>query len=162
VLAGYLACRFLVAARATMGRVQVVAFGGAALCITGLFVSAWFPLSKKLWTDSFVLVTIGLDLLVLALLAAVLDVMHLPVRTGFFEILGKNPLAVYLFSEMFILTLMLVRPFTRVDPYHWVGVEVFQRLAPGPLGSLLCALTYTLVCWLFGYLLTRKRIFLRL
>jgi predicted acyltransferase len=162
VLAGFLACRFLVAARATIGRVQVVAFGGVALCITGLFVSAWFPLSKKLWSDSFVLVTIGLDLIVLAFLVAVLDVMRLPLRTGFFEILGKNPLAVYLLSEMLILTLMLVRPFTRVDPYRWLGMEVFQRLAPGPLGSLLCALAYTLVCWLFGYLLYRKRVFVRL
>jgi predicted acyltransferase len=162
VLAGYLATRYIMSAAATMGRVQVIAFGGVALAITGLFVSAWFPLSKKLWSDSFVLVTVGLDLVVLAFLVAVLDVAHLPVRTGFFEILGKNPLAVYLFSEMLIPTQALFKAIVHVDPYRWVGVEVFQRLAPGALGSLLCALAYTLVCWLFGYVLYRRRIFVRL
>jgi alpha-N-acetylglucosaminidase len=162
VLAGYLACRYIVSAPATIGRVQVVAFGGVALAITGLFVSAFVPLSKKLWTDSFVLVTVGLDLVLLALLVAALDVMRLPVRTGFFEILGKNPLAVYLLSEMLMLTQALAKPFTGVEPYRWIGVEVFQRLAPGPAGSFLCALVYTLACWLFGYLLYRKRVFVRL
>lgn len=162
VLAGYLTCRYLVSARATMGRVQVVAFGGVALCITGLFVSAWFPISKKLWTDSFVLVTVGLDLVLIAMLAAVFDVMRLPLRTGFVEILGKNPLAVYLFSELLLPTVALTKVFTHVDPYRWIGVAVFQRLAPGPLGLLLCALAYTLVCWLFGYALWRKRLYLRL
>lgn len=161
VLAGYLACRWIVAASATIGRVQVLAFGGAALAITGLFVSAWFPLSKKLWSDSFVLLTIGLDLIVLALLVAVLDVAKLP-RTGFFEVLGKNPLAVYLFSEMLIPTQALAKAFVHVDPYRWIGVNVFQPLVPGPAGSLLCALAYTMVCWLFGYLLYAKRIFVRL
>jgi predicted acyltransferase len=161
VLAGYLACRWIVAASATIGRVQVLAFGGAALAITGLFVSVWFPLSKKLWSDSFVLLTIGLDLIVLALLVAMLDVAKLP-HTGFFEVLGKNPLAVYLFSEMLILTQALARPLLQADPYRWIGEHVFQPLAPGPAGSLLCALAYTMVCWLFGYLLYAKRIFVRL
>ena len=161
VLAGYLACRWIVAARPTVGRVQVLAFGGVALCITGLFVSAWFPISKKLWTDSFVLLTVGLDLVLLSFLVLMLDVIRLP-HSGFFEILGKNPLAVYLLSEMLILTLALTRPFLHTDPYRWLGVNVFQQIAPGPLGSLLCALAYTLLCWLFGYALYRKRIFVRL
>jgi predicted acyltransferase len=161
VLIGYLACRWIVAAPATIGRVQVLAFGGAALAITGLFISAWFPISKKLWTDSFVLLTVGLDLILLSLLVAMLDVAKLP-RTGFFEILGKNPLAVYLLSEMLILTLALAKPFLHVDPYRWLGETVFQALLPGPAGSLLCALAYTSVCWLFGYGLYRKRIFVRL
>jgi alpha-N-acetylglucosaminidase len=162
VLAGYLACRWIVSAPATVGRVQVLMTGGVALAITALFVSAWFPLSKKLWTDSFVLLTVGLDLIILALLVMVLDVAKLPVRGNFFTIMGANPLAVYLFSELLIPTQSLAKAWLHVEPYRWLGVEVFQRLAPGPLGSLLTALAYTMTCWLFGYLLWRKRIFVRL
>ena len=161
VLAGYLACRYLVTQRLTIARIQKLAFSGVGLSIAALAVSAWMPLSKKLWTDSFVLLTIGLDLILLAMLAMALDILKLP-RTGFFEILGKNPLAVYLFSEMLILTLIPLRPLFGIDPYRWVGLHLFQSIAPGPLGSFLCALSYTLVCWLFGYILYRKRVFLRL
>ena len=39
---------------------------------------------------------------------------------------------------------------------------VFQALAPGALGSLLCAIAYTGVCWLLGYALDRRGIVVRL
>lgn len=161
VLAGYLTCRFLLTAQLTLGRVQKLAFAGVGLCIVALFVSAAVPISKKLWTASFALLTIGLDVLLIAALAFALDLVRLP-RTGFFEILGKNPLAVYLVSEWAILTLIALRPVFGVNLYRAVGINLVQPLVPGPLGSFLCALGFALLCWLVGYLLYRKRIFVRL
>jgi predicted acyltransferase len=49
-----------------------------------------------------------------------------------------------------------------VGVYDWIGVKLFQALAPGPVGSLLCAIAYMLACWLPGYILARRRIVLRL
>ena len=43
--------------------------GGAAACLaTGYLWAIWFPLNKKMWTSSYVLVAAGFSLLVLTLL----------------------------------------------------------------------------------------------
>ncbi|GAA0527645.1 putative acyltransferase [Rhizomicrobium palustre] len=159
VLAGYLAIRFL---KRDGRRLGVLALCGVALTVVALGLDESLPISKKLWTPSFVLLTVGLDFILLAALAAVLDLWKLPVRTGFFEVFGKNPLAIYLFSELLIPLQALFKPLFKIEPYQWLGVAVFQRLAPGALGSLLCAIAFTLLCWLFGYILYRQRLYIRL
>lgn len=162
VLAGYLTCRFLVSAPVDLIRIGKIALGGVLFAIAGLAVSVWFPLSKKLWSDSFVLLTIGIDLVLIGALAAALDWAKLSMGRTFFEILGKNPLAIYVFSDLVYLTQELFRPMLGVTPYDWVGVEIFQRIAHGPFGSFLFAIAYTSVCCLFGYILHRKNVFIRL
>ena len=161
VLAGFLVCRTLIAAPATARRVLLLGLGGVALVAAALFWSPWFPLSKKLWTGSFVLLTVGLDCVLMAGLVALFDLAALP-RTRFFDILGTNPLAIYLFSELVIPTQALFKAVIKTDPYQWIGIHLFQAVAPGALGTLLCGLAYTMLCWLFGYILYRKRIFIRL
>ena len=49
-----------------------------------------------------------------------------------------------------------------VGLYDWIGEGLFQAAVPGPIGSLLCAIAYTLVCWLVGYGLDRRQIVVRL
>lgn len=159
VLAGYLAIRFL---QRTGRRLTALIVIGLAFTALALMWEPVLPLSKKLWTSSFVLLTVGLDFVLLSVLVAVLDLWKLPVRTGFFEVLGKNPLAVYLFSELLIPTQALLKPLFKAEPYQWFGIEVFQRLAPGAMGALLCAIAYTMLCWLLGYALYRRRIYIRL
>lgn len=159
VLAGYLAMAFL---RSNGRRLLAFALVGAALAVLAVVLDPIVPLSKKLWTPSFVLLTVGLDLILLAFLGAVLDLWKLPLRTGFFEVLGKNPLAIYLFSELLIPVQALLKPAFKVEPYQWLSVSVFQHLVPGALGALLCALAYTLLCWLFGYVLYSRQIYIRL
>ncbi len=159
VLAGYLAMVFL---KSNGRRLLAFVLLGVALAVLALLLDPILPLSKKLWTPSFVLLTVGLDLVLLALLGSILDLWKLPIRSGFFEVLGKNPLAVYLFSELLIPLQALLKPALTVEPYQWLGVAVFQHLAPGALGTLLCALAYTMLCWSFGYALHRHRIYVRL
>lgn len=159
VLAGFLAVTFL---RQNAVRLITIVVAGVALSVLALVLDPVLPLSKKLWTPSFVFLTVGLDLVGLALLAVVLNRWKLAALTGFFEVLGKNPLTVYLFSELVIPLQALFKAWLMVEPYQWVGVEIFQRAAPGPLGALVCAIAYALVCWLFGYALYRRQIFIRL
>ncbi|HEX2815773.1 MAG TPA: DUF5009 domain-containing protein, partial [Phenylobacterium sp.] len=79
-----------------------------------------------------------------------------------FQVFGLNPLVIYLFSELFVTTLQRIDAAPGVGVYDWVGVNLFQAVAPGPVGSLLCAIAYMLACWLLGYVLDRRRIVLRL
>jgi predicted acyltransferase len=162
VVAGYLAALWLKTGkdlRPVLGRMAIL---GAVLVAAGVALSPPFPIAKKLWTDSFVLVTVGLDLVLLAALAAAIEGRPPNRVVRFFRVFGVNPLAIYLFSELFVSTLELVRVAPGLGAYGWIGEHVFQALVPGPVGSLMCAIAYTLVCWCFGSLLDRRRLYIRL
>ena len=73
------------------------------------------------------------------------------IGVAFLEVFGKNPLAIYLFSELFLETLQVIRVRPGQDAYDYVGWTVFQGLAPGPVGALACATAYMLICWALGY-----------
>ncbi|MBW8745062.1 MAG: DUF1624 domain-containing protein [Sphingomonas sp.] len=134
---------------------------GCLLVLAGLAWSPFFPIAKKLWTGSYVLLTIGLDIGLLALLMELVDVRGFGMGRRFWLVLGRNPLAIYLFSELFVTALNLFPVGGQDSPYAWVGIMLFQRIAPGPVGSLLCALAYTMVCWGVGWLLDRKHIIIK-
>jgi predicted acyltransferase len=167
VIAGYLAAQYLKASAGRRSALLWMALAGVLLAAAAFAWSPLFPIGKKLWTGSFVLLTVGMDLLVLAALAAALEgrapnpAAHF-FPTRFFQVFGRNPLAIYLFSELFVTTLQQIEVAPGVGVYDWVGVKLFQALAPGPVGALLCAIAYMLACWLLGYVLDRRRIILRL
>lgn len=158
VIAGYLATR---AIRRGVAMPRIAAIG-ALLIVAALACAPMLPIAKKLWTGSFVLLTVGIDLLILAVLVPLVE--RRPDRAAanpivrFFATYGRNPLLIYLFSELLVMTLALLPG----DPYRWVGINIFQRIAPGAVGSLLCAVAYALVCWLLGYWLDRRKLIVKL
>ncbi|KAB7767859.1 acyltransferase family protein [Xanthomonas maliensis] len=162
VLAGYLAGVWLRHAGKTARAAGWMLACGALLVVCALLWAPLFPIAKKLWTGPFVLLTVGLDLLLLAALVVWLEVRGHRAGTGVFTVLGKNPLAIYLFSELLVVTLQLVRVAPGQGLYDWIGVNLFQRLAPGAFGSLLCAVAYTAVCWLLAWWMDRRRWYIRL
>jgi predicted acyltransferase len=162
VLAGYLAGRLLQQAPDRCRAALLAAACGLALAAAGLIWSQWFPLSKKLWTGSFVLLTVGIDLIVLAALVLTFDVKKVVAGREFFSVFGMNPLALYLFSELLPPSAALLSPVLGGDPSYWIGVTIYQNLAPGPFGALLCAASYMLLCWVVGYGLYRRNLFVRL
>jgi predicted acyltransferase len=48
-----------------------------------------------------------------------------------------------------------------VSLYNWINTNIYQAIIPGAIGSLLFAISYMLVCWLVGYLLDKKKIYIR-
>ncbi|MDF0543793.1 heparan-alpha-glucosaminide N-acetyltransferase domain-containing protein [Sphingobium sp. H39-3-25] len=161
VLAGYLAGLAILRAGSLDKTLRAMAVIGAALAVLGLAWNPWFPISKKLWTGSFVLLTVGLDLILLATASWLFEIKGLHHGKRFFTILGRNPLAIYLFSELFVITLNIVQVPGFGGLYDWIGIALFQALFPGPVGSLLCAFTYTMLCWVVGWALDRKNLILK-
>ncbi|MEB2186295.1 heparan-alpha-glucosaminide N-acetyltransferase domain-containing protein [Xanthomonas campestris pv. campestris] len=163
VLAGYLAGRFLQRRGKTGAATRALLLAGVGLVLLALLWHPAWPLSKKLWSGSFVACTVGLDLLALSVLVYLLELRGWVGGSGFFTVLGRNPLAIYLFSELFVVVLRLLPAgHSGLDLYAWAGIRVFQAIAPGPLGSFLCALSYTLLCWGVGWWMDRRRWYLRL
>lgn len=162
VLGGYLAGRWLRDAGKSARAVAWMLAAGLGLVLLALLWNPWFPIGKKLWTGPFVLLTVGLDLLWLALLVGWVELRGHRGGSAFFTVMGKNPLAIYLFSELLVVTLQMVHVAPGIGVYDWFGIAVFQRLLPGPAGALLCALIYTMVCWLLGWWMDRRRLYIRL
>jgi predicted acyltransferase len=80
--------------------------GGVALFVLGLLwgeaAPSWllFPVNKKLWSPSFVLLTGGLAAVLFGLTWWVVDVRGVRAWTRPFVTYGKNPIAVYVGSEL--------------------------------------------------------------
>jgi predicted acyltransferase len=81
-------------------RLRRLVFGGVAALVTGLTWSYALPISKPLWTGSYVLTVSGLAMMTLALLYAVVDLLGWRAWARPFLWLGVNPLAIYCLSEV--------------------------------------------------------------
>jgi len=160
-LAGYFACDFLQQRGRTERSVALLALAGGACVLLGLFWSQWLPINKKLWTGSYVLVAAGIDLYVLAALTQWFDVAGRRTGSYFFEVLGRNTLFIYLLSEVGNGVLWLVT--VHGTPLlTWLYEQLFRPLAGERFGAFVYALAYLGACWLAGWWLDRRRIYIRL
>lgn len=81
--------------------------------------------------------------------------------TKFFTIFGKNPLFIYLLSELLAVILYQVNVGKKQSTFSWINSSLFQRVAPGPVGSLLFALTFMMLCWAVGWWLDKRKVYIR-
>lgn len=134
---------------------------GTVLIALALLWDTSFPINKKLWTGSFVLLTVGIDCVLIAALLYVTDFLQVRKWTYFFEVFGKNPLFIYLLSEIAAILLWFIPVGADRQPlYSWLYDTVFVH-AGAYLGSFLFAITVMLFCWLVGYILDKRKIYVR-
>lgn len=122
---------------------------GLAGIVLGVAWGLVFPVSKQLWTSSFILLTAGISFLFLALFYGVIDVLGWRRWAFGLEVVGMNSLAIYL-------------------GYRFINFEYTARKLFGglyeplptawhPAAESLFAL---LVVWSLLYLLWRRRVFI--
>jgi len=160
VIAGYVVGRFIREKGATYEVLTVLLLAGAALLFAAWCWNFSFPVNKKLWTSSFVLLTVGLDCIILAVLIYIISVKHFIGWTYFFEVMGRNPLFIYLLSELGATLLYFLRSDSRTSLYQW-SYNTFFQPAGNYIGSFLFALFFMLLCWLAGYILDKRKIYIR-
>ena len=142
------------------GLTKLLLVGAISIAIA-LFWHQFFPINKKLWTGSFVLLTVGIDCILLSALVYVVDFLQRTKWTYFFQVFGKNPLFIYLLSELGATMLWFIRVGEDHRPLHlWLYQDVFSHAGPY-LGSFLFAITFMLFCWLVGYFLDKRKIYVR-
>ena len=135
---------------------------GAGFVFLAFMWNYQFPINKKLWTSSFVVLTIGLDMIILATIIYRVELHRQHQFARFFEIFGKNPLVIYLFSEILLTTLNLLKqPEGNGSLFDWLFQHGFSHLNLY-WASLAFSIAYMLVCWLLGYILDKFKIYIRI
>jgi predicted acyltransferase len=161
VIAGYFAGVFISRKGKEYEGLTKLLLCGCGLIFIALAWNMIFPISKKLWTSPFVLLTVGIDLVLLAFLIYIIEFRHKTTWTPFFNVFGKNPLFIYLLSELLIVVLWNIPAGNGESSVEWVNRVFYQAIFPGAIGSLLFALTYMMVCWSVGKWLDYKKIYIR-
>jgi predicted acyltransferase len=119
-----------------------------------------FPINKKLWTSSFVLITVGLDCILLSAIIYAIDFQKKTKWTPFFEVFGKNPLFIYLLSELLVTVLNLIPIGEESNLFSWLYMNIFSYVGDY-FGSLFFAISFMMLCWSVGYWLNKRKIYIR-
>ena len=129
---------------------------GAAGVIAGFAWGVQFPVVKKIWTSSFVLVAGGYSAILLGTFYWVIDVLKLQSWCQPFVWIGMNPITLYLTEN--------IVGFRRVASRFLGGdVKAFfdSAITPG-FGDLMLSLGEIGLAFLLAWWLYRRKIFLRL
>lgn len=164
VIAGYWVGRTIQTKGNTYEMLSKLLLFGVAMVTIGYVWDWWFPINKKLWTSSYVCYTVGLSTLVLSVITYLIDFKQQQRGASFFEVFGKNPLFIYLLSEVGVILLWFI-PITQsngssTNLYPFIYENIFQPTG-AYFGSFLFALVYMLLNWCVGYVLDRKKIYIK-
>jgi predicted acyltransferase len=160
VLVGYLAGRFIQQNGQNYETIAKLMMAGVVLTIAAFWWDLFFPINKKLWTSSYVLLTVGIDLLVLPILIFLIDMAGKKNWTYPFEVFGRNTLFIYLLSEVFVIILWTVSIGDQ-SLYRWIYTNVFNPAFGDYLGSFLFAFWVMASCWVVGYIMDKKGIYVK-
>ncbi|HET9279303.1 MAG TPA: DUF5009 domain-containing protein [Flavitalea sp.] len=160
VIGGAMVGNFLQRKGKTYEALTKLLLAGFTLFTIAYFWDLMFPINKKLWTSSFVVLTVGLDCIIIAGIMYVVDFMHKTRWSHFFEVFGKNPLFIYLLSEVLAILLYTMKTDSGKSWFQAIYENTFGHIG-GKTGSLLFALAFMLTCWLVGWWLNKRKIYIR-
>src|SRR5690606_15881284 len=124
VIFGYFAGVFLQQSGKNFKTIALLMLAGAALVFLALSWDLLFPINKKLWTSSYVLLTVGIDVMALAFLVYSIEILNKRNWTYFFEVFGKNPLFIYILSGLFV-SLLFMFQIDGTSAYGWIADHLF-------------------------------------
>ncbi|MCA1815953.1 MAG: DUF5009 domain-containing protein, partial [Acidobacteria bacterium] len=164
-LCGVLTGQLLRSRRAPLEKVAAMFVAGALCMIVGWAWNYWFPVNKALWTSSYVVLTAGMALQLLATCYWLVDIKGCRRWAQPFLAFGTNALAVYFLSEFTVLVASLVK-FTRADGSRADALGlIYEKLFASwlaPVNASLMFAVCTVLVWLgVMSILYRKRIFIR-
>lgn len=166
VLVGFMVGNLISVNGKSWQTVGLLVFVGVAMIIAGYFWGKVFPINKPLWTSSYVLYAGGIGIVILAFLFAVIDIWNLKGWTGFFNVFGMNALVTFLLAGIWTKTMTYVIHIgngeNEVNLYTWIYNNICCPVFSEPkMASLMFAVMMVLFIWVFGYILYRRKIFIK-
>jgi predicted acyltransferase len=163
-LLGTLAGEFLRSAASLRQKLRGLALAGAAGVAAGYAWHPFFPISKPLWTSSYVLFTAGAACLLLALCWWLIEMRCWHVWARPFLWLGSNAIVAYALSTFVgkLGSIIKVSDGSHtIELQTWIYDHWFAPLAQEKNASLAFALCYVALWTLVAWGLYRKKIFVK-
>lgn len=165
VLIGFCCGRWLLEVKDIRDKMLRLFLVGTVLTCSGFLLSYGCPLNKKVWSPTFVLVTCGLASSFLALLVWIIDVKKHVKWSRFFETFGVNPLFIYVLAGVLSTILGNIRIPTGeglISLHGYLYSMILQPIAGDYPGSLAFALLFVGICWFVGWILYKKKIYIKI
>ena len=163
VLIGFYCGRLIKTRETVAQKVIALLVVGTVLVIGGYLLSYGLPLNKRIWSPSYVMVTCGLAALLQALLMNIIDMNDDGKRPVIpsswlmpFHVFGVNALALYISAELLAIVLK------QIGLLGMVYGAIHAIIPPLKWASLTYAVCFVLLNFLLGYVLYRKKIYIKL
>jgi predicted acyltransferase len=148
-------------------KAAVLSGAGVLLVAAGLLWSHSFPLNKRLWTSSFVLLNAGIGSSLLAGLYWLIDghgggpaVKRRLIAPWL--VFGTNALTAYVLSEVLAMVLQAIPVWDGENLQEWMFHLLAGLPGPPPFVSMIYSILFVGVCFLPVMELYRRRIFIKL
>ncbi|QTD36249.1 DUF1624 domain-containing protein [Polaribacter batillariae] len=141
--------------------VQPLLLISLAFLILGYTLNFWFPINKAIWSSSFVLVTSGWASLILAIIYYLVDIKS--IKFGrIFKYVGMNAITIYFLSSFISKTFYLTSVGETENIHSFLFQNIYvQSFFSAEFSSLLYAITVVAFYVLLGYILFKKKIFIK-
>jgi predicted acyltransferase len=160
VVAGYVAGIFIQKSGNTFSTVWKLVLAGIIGVVLALIWDPIFPIAKGIWTSSYVLLSIGWDLIIIALLILVIELWKLKRWTYFFVVFGKNPLFIFVLSGLVVMIMNIILVNSEgLKP--WIYKNGFLSWLTDLNASLVYAICYVLIMWIVGYIMDKRKIYIK-
>ena len=160
-LIGIISGRFLFSSENKSSALIRLFVAAGILIAVGLVWDIHFPINKKIWSSSYVLVTGGLGIYSLAFLYWLLDVQKMNGGLIFpFRVFGLNAITVYALSGILIHILDIVSV-SGVSLREYAFNSLTLVFGYPKLASLMFAVAFTSLCYVPIWVMYKKGIFLK-
>jgi predicted acyltransferase len=142
VIRGNLRLSFFKSSNGQIHKTLMLTLTGIALVCTAIVLSIWFPIIKRIWTPTFVLLTSGLSFLLMALFYFVIDVKGYKRWAFWLKVIGMNSIAVYLAVHFFSFGSLANTFIFGLEQFLGAYYPVVQSLAA-------LAIIYIILYWMY-------------
>jgi len=165
VLIGFCCGKMMMETKDIHEKILRLLLTGTILTFSGLLLSYGCPINKKIWSPTFVLTTCGMASSLLAVLIWIIDVKGRKTWCRFFESFGINPLFMYVMGAVYTILLSNIRfPFGEgmISVQRYIYFELLQPVLGDYPASLAYALLFVTLVWITGYILYKKKIYIKI
>ena len=165
VLIGFCVGKLLMEVKDIHEKIERLFLIGTILTFAGFLLSYGCPISKKIWSPTFAIVTCGLASSFLALLVWIIDVRGYTRWSRFFESFGVNPLFIYVMGAVLSILLgSILIPYDggSISLHGFVYNAILQPVLGDYPGSLAFAILFVGLNWCIGYILYKKKIYIKI
>lgn len=170
MLIGFICGGLIMKTKDNNRRINSLFIVGTILTFSGFLLNYGMPINKKIWSPTFVLTTCGLASSFLGLLIWIIDIKGKRRWCRFFEAFGINPLFMYCLGAILSIVIGTVKiPYSGTESgmisiKGWIYDGLLMPLcgSDATLASLVFAILFVLFNWCIGYILYKKKIYIKI